>query len=274
MIDSQAITELTIGMGPAGELRYPSYPEGDGRWRFPGVGEFQCYDRYMLADLRRAAETAHRPEWGLSGPHDAGNYNSRPWETAFFVSQGGSWDTEYGRFFLGWYSDALLRHAERLLSVSYSVLNHGQLPRRCVQVKQEDRGEGITYTFEPVRAARQAWWPSCAAAGADVPLVRSPQPCKLGIKLAGVHWWFKSRAHAAELTAGYYNTRDRNGYEPIIKLLQKYDARLNFTCVEMRDCEHPPEGRCSPQGLLEQIIETTEASGGGEGADVRSVVGL
>lgn len=34
---------------------------------------------------------------------------------------------------------------------------------------------------------------------------------KLGAKLAGVHWWFKSRAHAAELTAGYYNTRDCDG---------------------------------------------------------------
>ena len=33
--------------------------------------------------------------------------------------------------------------------------------------------------------------------------------CHLGAKLAGVHWWFKSRAHAAELTAGYYNTRER-----------------------------------------------------------------
>ena len=35
--------------------------------------------------------------------------------------------------------------------------------------------------------------------------------CKLGIKLAGVHLWFKSRGHAAENTAGYYNTRDRDG---------------------------------------------------------------
>ena len=35
---------------------------------------------------------------------------------------------------------------------------------------------------------------------------------KLGAKLAGVHWWFKSRAHAAELTAGYYNTRDCDGW--------------------------------------------------------------
>ena len=50
-------------MGPAGELRYPSYPEGDGRWRFPGVGEFQCFDRYMLASLRSAADEAGMPSW-------------------------------------------------------------------------------------------------------------------------------------------------------------------------------------------------------------------
>ena len=70
----------------------------------------------------------------------------------------------------------------------------------------------------------------------------------LGAKLAGVHWWFKSRAHAAELTAGIYNTRERDGYAAIMKVLRRYAARLSFTCVEMRDCEHPPEGRCSPQG--------------------------
>lgn len=41
------VTEVTVGMGPAGELRYPSYPEGDGRWRFPGIGQFQCYDKWV-----------------------------------------------------------------------------------------------------------------------------------------------------------------------------------------------------------------------------------
>ena len=74
--------------------------------------------------------------------------------------------------------------------------------------------------------------------------------CHLGAKLAGVHWWHKSRAHAAELTAGYYNTRERDGYAPLMKLLAKHGARVSFTCVEMRDCEHPPEGRCSPQGQI------------------------
>jgi hypothetical protein len=37
------------------------------------------------------------------------------------------------------------------------------------------------------------------------------------------------------------------------QVLAEFKGRLSFTCVEMRDCEHPPEGRCSPQGLLQQV---------------------
>lgn len=177
------LTEVTIGLGPAGELRYPSYPEGDGRWRFPGVGEFQCYDRYMLADLKKAADAVGHPEWGLSGPHDAGHYNSSSWETGFFIN-GGSWNTAYGHFFLSWYSGLLTRHAENVLSRASSILNRNGTPRVFKALKSETDGH-VIYEFQPA--------------------------CKLGVKLAGVHWWFKSRAHAAELTAGYFNTRDRDG---------------------------------------------------------------
>ena len=42
------------------------------------VGEFQCYDRRALASLAAAAQAAGHPEWGYSGPHDAGTYNSTP----------------------------------------------------------------------------------------------------------------------------------------------------------------------------------------------------
>lgn len=34
------ISEIEIGLGPCGELRYPSYPEKHG-WKYPGIGEFQ-----------------------------------------------------------------------------------------------------------------------------------------------------------------------------------------------------------------------------------------
>ena len=71
-LTSGTIAEVTVGLGPAGELRYPSYPEGDGRWRFPGVGAFQCYDAHMKRSLASAALAAGEPAWGHGAPHDAG----------------------------------------------------------------------------------------------------------------------------------------------------------------------------------------------------------
>merc|ERR1719163_514529 len=78
----KTIAEVTVGMGPCGELRYPSYPQ-EHLWRFPGIGEFQCYDKRALESLRAAAVAAGHPEWGTSGPHDSGDYNSLPHETEF-----------------------------------------------------------------------------------------------------------------------------------------------------------------------------------------------
>ena len=67
---------------------------------------------------------------GWGGPHDAGNYNSRPSETGFFMSQGGSWDTDYGHFFLSWYSGMLLQHAQRILTATMRALDRHGVPRK------------------------------------------------------------------------------------------------------------------------------------------------
>lgn len=109
------ITEIQIGMGPAGELRYPSFlPEKiitpD---RLPELGEFQCYDKFMVASLNACALDAGLNEWGNGGPLGAGSLFQDPERTSFFKSDG-SWNTPYGRFFLEWYSGMLLLHAERL----------------------------------------------------------------------------------------------------------------------------------------------------------------
>jgi len=230
------ITEITVGMGPAGELRYPAYPEGDGRWRFPGVGEFQCYDAYLLRKLRAEAKKIGRPEWGHGGPHDAGHYNSKAWETGFFVSEGGSWDSPYGDFFLRWYSGVLLDHCDRMLHAARDVFGRRNFPMEVSGVREAEAGPSgdgvVLYEFAPA--------------------------CHLGVKLPGVHWWFKAKAHAAELTAGFYNTRDRDGYRPVFEMLRSHSARMSFTCVEMRDREHAPEARCSPEGLLKQILDLGE----------------
>lgn len=42
LLESETIMDIEVGLGPAGEMRYPSYPEDQG-WKFPGIGEFQVY---------------------------------------------------------------------------------------------------------------------------------------------------------------------------------------------------------------------------------------
>lgn len=202
----EVIVEIQVGMGPCGELRYPSYPESNGTWRFPGIGEFQSYDKYMRASLAATAEAIGKKDWGRSGPNDAGQYNQFPEDTGFFRREG-TWNTEYGKFFLEWYSGKLIKHGDRLLAAAEGIF----------------RGTGA----------------------------------KLSAKVAGIHWHYRSRSHAAELNAGYYNTRHRDGYLPIAQMLAKHGVVLNFTCMEMKDGEQPEHANCSPEGLVKQVKMAT-----------------
>ncbi|KAM7511987.1 hypothetical protein LguiB_010862 [Lonicera macranthoides] len=196
------ISEIEIGLGPCGELRYPSYPAKRG-WKYPGIGEFQCYDKYLMKSLKSAAEARGHSFWG-KGPNNAGSYNSQPHETRFFCD-GGDYDSYYGRFFLTWYSRVLIDHGDRVLALA-------------------------NLAFEGTHIAA---------------------------KLSGIHWWYKTASHAAELTAGFYNPANRDGYAPIASMLKKHETALNFTCVELRTLDQHedfPEALADPEGLVWQVL--------------------
>ncbi|XVE57262.1 hypothetical protein DITRI_Ditri04bG0077500 [Diplodiscus trichospermus] len=106
---------VEIGLGPSGELRYPSFSERMG-WRYPGIGEFQCYDKYLQKNLRKAAKNRGHSFWAR-GPDNTGQYNSQPHETGFFCERG-DYDSYYGRFFLHWYAQSLTEHADNVLSLA------------------------------------------------------------------------------------------------------------------------------------------------------------
>lgn len=117
-----------MGLGPDGELRYPSHHTPSIKKRNPihGLGEFQCYDANMLSNLKRHAEASGNPLWGLSGPHDAPcsyDHQITPNSNGFFKEHGGSWETPYGDFFLSWYSNQLVSHGDRLLSLAASAFS-------------------------------------------------------------------------------------------------------------------------------------------------------
>ncbi|WJX43826.1 Beta-amylase [Trifolium repens] len=199
-LKSELIIDIEVGLGPAGELRYPSYPQNQG-WVFPGIGEFQCYDKYLKADFKAAAAKAGHSEWEL--PDDAGTYNDIPESTEFFKTNG-TYLTEKGKFFLTWYSNQLLNHGDQILDEANK-----------------------------------------AFLGCKV---------KLAIKVSGIHWWYKAQNHAAELTAGYYNLDDRDGYRPIAKMVSRHHGILNFTCLEMRDSEQSSDAQSAPQELVQQVL--------------------
>lgn len=76
----------------------------------------QAYDKYLKQSLVEAANAQGRPEWA-GPPSNAGEYNSKPQNTGFF-KDGGDYDSDYGRFFLQWYSQTLIDHGDRVLSLA------------------------------------------------------------------------------------------------------------------------------------------------------------
>ena len=93
----------------------------------------------------------------------------------------------------------------------------------------------------------------CAARLVQRPDFPAGAPVEVTLKVAGIHWWYRTRSHAAELTAGYYNTAGRDGYNAMIEICAKHGAGLTLTCVEMCDAQHPAEALCGPEGLLRQV---------------------
>eukprot|EP01029_Cantina_marsupialis_P010730 TRINITY_DN243_c0_g1_i1.p1 TRINITY_DN243_c0_g1~~TRINITY_DN243_c0_g1_i1.p1 ORF type:complete len:436 (-),score=162.00 TRINITY_DN243_c0_g1_i1:412-1719(-) len=202
------IDELQIGLGPCGETRFPGYQLS--HWSFCGVGEFQSYDKYALQSLKQAAATAGHSEWGHGGPSNAGDYNSMPYNTGFFSNGNDNYASEYGRFFLGWYSGSLEHHADIVLGRVQNVVQNR---------------------------------------------------VSLAAKIAGIHWWYNSPHHAAELTAGYFNSDNHDGYGELAQVFARHNTTLDFTCLEMRDTEQPATCGCEPEELVSQVHQAANQNG-------------
>nr|ADP88920.1 beta-amylase [Gunnera manicata] len=159
------ITGISMGLGPDGELRYPSHHQSPKANNITGVGEFQCYDKNMLTLLKKHAEETGNPLYGLSGPHDTPSYDQSPNTNNFFNEHGGSWETPYGNFFLSWYSNELITHGNRLLALAST-------------------------TFRLLALASTTF--------RDLPVTISG-------KVPLMHSWYKTRSRPSELTAGFKN---------------------------------------------------------------------
>jgi len=208
------IDEISIGTGPAGELRYPSYNSHDNGSGFPSRGFFQAYSDPARADFRAwvLAKYGNLNEvnqaWSTSlrsadeiGPPDDGTVADGRAST--FVQLDDFRGTSYGRDFVDWYNGALIEHGHRMLETAHE---------------------------------------SFSGAFATVPL---------GIKIPGVHWQMASTAshpRIAEITAGqirtsadYSSSASGHGYGATVAMVHRFHniraVNLHFTALEMDNCE-------------------------------------
>ncbi|KAI7726963.1 hypothetical protein M8C21_011388, partial [Ambrosia artemisiifolia] len=168
----------------------------------------QCYDKYMQHNLHKTSNLRGYSFWA-QGPENAGNYNSRPQETGFFCEQG-DYDSYYGRFFLHWYAQYLINHADVILSLA-------------------------TLAFEEIQIV---------------------------VKIPSVYWWYKSTSHAAELTAGYYNSANQDGYSAIFEVLKKHLVTVKFVCSGLHlFSDGNQDALADPKGLTWQVLNSAWDTG-------------
>ncbi|KAF2308349.1 hypothetical protein GH714_000066 [Hevea brasiliensis] len=97
-------------------------------------GGWDLVESYDTQHIQKAMEHGGFPElensnvmisnWkeglGTGWAHDDGQYNQFPEETGFF-RRDGTWNTEYGQFFLEWYPGKLLDHVDRILAAAKGI---------------------------------------------------------------------------------------------------------------------------------------------------------
>lgn len=156
----QTLVELQVGMGPCGELRYPSYMMSNG-WQYPGVGLVMAHDAGMLRMLR-GATSLKDPPWMLPEDQNAG-----PEDCSLFRAEEELFRRGDGKVFLEWYSKVLLRHGEAMLDAACDALKEQQIEARTLELSVKISGLHW-HTMHPSRATEAcAGYDCCSNTRAD-----------------------------------------------------------------------------------------------------------
>lgn len=75
------------------------------------------------------------------------------------------------------------------------------------------------------------------------------------MQVPAVYWWYRTASHAAELTAGYYNPTNQDGYSPVFEVLKKHSVTMKFVCSGLQiTCQENDDAFADPEGLSWQVM--------------------
>ncbi len=126
------IAEVNISLGPAGELRYPSYNSHDQHTGYPTRGALQAYSDLAQSSFKEHALAQYggieglRKAWSI--PDLTADAIKPPSEADGFFKRGDHFNTQYGRDFFDWYNQSLINHGQKVMSTALDVFGQRTSP--------------------------------------------------------------------------------------------------------------------------------------------------
>jgi len=288
------IAEINISLGPAGELRYPSYNSHDKNVDYPKRGALQCYSKLAIDSWRAHAIALYGDEKGVDKAWGTkiseGQALLPPSNPLQFFTDEDHLDMQYGRDLFDWYSEQPRIHARLVLKGAFDILAADDSPMKGIDIGAKVPGIhwltgkwvfDTNVTSEVLQAELNKILADFARENAGK-MDATTYGAQLSKKVSDhvrnrTQSWVPEKdggtlvlgSRLAELAAGLIRTSDSadwekdeagRGYRPLIKLFSEFEGNANsrlvlhFTCLEMADGENAAAGAASVACSLVQWV--------------------
>lgn len=291
---AEQIAEINISLGPAGELRYPSYNSHDKGVDYPTRGALQCYSKLALESFRLFAISKYGSLEGIDNVWGTnlvgGQQLLPPSNPKQFFADSDHLDMQYGRDFFDWYAEQPIKHARLVLKGVFDILASDDSPMKGIDIGVKVPGihwltgrlvfdaKVTSAMLEQEVAELIQQYTLENAAGTDATAFGAKLATKISdhIRMRTQNWvpntdggTLQLGSRLAELAAGLIRTSDHSdwdkddaghGYRPLIKLFAEFEGNRNsrlvmhFTCLEMPDGEGMERGADSIASSLVQWV--------------------
>lgn len=272
----QHIAEITLSLGPAGELRYPSYNSHDVNTDYPRRGALQCYSKLAVDAFEKWALSVYGNRKGIEKAWDlkSGQAITPPSDARLFFESGDHLRPRYGPDLFDYYAGTLRKHLTAILGGALSVFGTDDSPMRDIDVGV--KFPGVHWLTGHWQFDDQVACMKLAREVGDMILSKTStgtsdhlNATEFGENLARevgdyirsrmVHWSPQTDggevivgSRLAELAAGLISTSDSSdwysddagrGYRPLLQVISELAREstnrivLHFTCLEMADGE-------------------------------------
>jgi len=124
------IAEVNVSLGPAGEIRYPSYNSHDQNSGYPTRGALQSYSEVAVKSFQDFAVKKYgslekvKEAWGP----EFGENIAPPKDPNQFFGENKHHNTQYGKDYFDWYNQSLIDHGRQILNTAMDVFGAKDAP--------------------------------------------------------------------------------------------------------------------------------------------------